>query len=129
MEAFVNGLGDGQSAILIVGFESHQRDVAYYMEEALALCKEYGGKWDEKRLKEDFPEIIWPEELEKFKELPDEKEINDFLDKNDYHEAFLISQFYSKIKNYLGNYVMDLPIHCNGLLFAKTDTRLAQHII
>ena len=51
-EAFVNGLGDGQSAILIVGFESHQREVTYYMREALALCKEYGGQWDEKRLTE-----------------------------------------------------------------------------
>ena len=27
MEAFINGLGDGQSAMLILGFESHQRDV------------------------------------------------------------------------------------------------------
>lgn len=53
MEAFVNGLGDGQSAVLIVGFESHQREVNYHMKEALALCKEHGGKWDEKRLIED----------------------------------------------------------------------------
>jgi alkyldihydroxyacetonephosphate synthase len=53
MEAFVNGLGDGQSAVLIVGFESHQREVDYHMKEALALCKEHGGQWDEKRLTED----------------------------------------------------------------------------
>ena len=53
MEAFSNGLGDGQSAVLIVGFESHQRDVSYWMTEALGLCREYGGKWDEKRLTEN----------------------------------------------------------------------------
>lgn len=50
MEAYSNGLGNGQSAVLIVGFESHQRDVTYWMQEALALCKEHGGSWDEKRL-------------------------------------------------------------------------------
>ena len=49
-EAYINGLGNGQSAMLIVGFESHQRDVTYWMKEALELCKEHGGKWDEKRL-------------------------------------------------------------------------------
>lgn len=49
-EAFMNGLGDGKSAMLIVGFESHQRDVTYWMKEALELCKEHGGSWDEKRL-------------------------------------------------------------------------------
>ncbi len=53
MEALINGLGDGQSAILIVGFESHQREVGYWMQEALALCKEHGGKWNEKRLAEN----------------------------------------------------------------------------
>ncbi|MFK7984127.1 MAG: FAD-binding oxidoreductase [Saprospiraceae bacterium] len=50
MEAFGSGLGDGKSSILIVGFESHQRDVTYFMHEALALCKEHGGTWDEKRV-------------------------------------------------------------------------------
>ncbi len=49
-ESFMNGLGDGQSAVLILGFESHQRDVSYWMNEALELCKAHGGKWDEKRL-------------------------------------------------------------------------------
>ena len=49
-EAYINGLGNGQSAMLIVGFESHQRDVTYWMKGALELCKEHGGKWDEKRL-------------------------------------------------------------------------------
>jgi len=50
MESFINGLGDGRSAVLILGFESHQRDVTYWMKEALALCKKHGGQWDEKRL-------------------------------------------------------------------------------
>ncbi|MEM6316925.1 MAG: FAD-binding oxidoreductase [Bacteroidota bacterium] len=50
MEAFSTGLGDGQSAMLIVGFESHQRDVTYWMQEALALCRENGGIWNEKRV-------------------------------------------------------------------------------
>ncbi|MEO1654700.1 MAG: FAD-binding oxidoreductase, partial [Bacteroidota bacterium] len=53
LEAFSNGLGDGQSAILIVGFESHQREVSYFMQEALKLCQSLGGKWDDKRLKEE----------------------------------------------------------------------------
>lgn len=52
MEAFNNGLGDGSSAVLIIGFESHQRDVTYWMQEALVLCKELGGTWDEKRVTE-----------------------------------------------------------------------------
>lgn len=52
-EAFSNGLGNGQSAVLIVGFESHQRDVSHWMQEALALCKSCGGTWDEKRLAEN----------------------------------------------------------------------------
>ncbi|MEM7510587.1 MAG: FAD-binding oxidoreductase [Bacteroidota bacterium] len=53
MEAFLNGLGNGQSAVLILGFESHQRDVTFLMREALDLCKGHGGKWDEKRLTEN----------------------------------------------------------------------------
>lgn len=52
-EAFINGLGNGKSAILIIGFESHQREVGYWMKEALDLCKEHGGTYDEKRLTED----------------------------------------------------------------------------
>ncbi|MEM6800815.1 MAG: FAD-linked oxidase C-terminal domain-containing protein [Bacteroidota bacterium] len=52
-EAFINGLGDGRSAILILGFESHQREVNYWMQEALVLCKEQGGTWEEKRLTEN----------------------------------------------------------------------------
>lgn len=52
MEAFSNGLGNGQSTVLIVGFESHQREVDFYIKEALALCKKLGGSWDEKRLTE-----------------------------------------------------------------------------
>lgn len=50
MEAFSNGLGDGQSSILIVGFESHQREVMHWMNEALDLCSKHGGTWDASRL-------------------------------------------------------------------------------
>ena len=46
IEAFTNGLGDGRSAVLIVGFESHQRPVDYWMKEALMICKDHGGVWD-----------------------------------------------------------------------------------
>lgn len=52
VEALINGLGNGQSAVLILGFESHQREVTYWMQEALKICKEHGGEWDEKRLTE-----------------------------------------------------------------------------
>ncbi len=50
IEAFNNGLGDGTSAMLIIGFESHQRDVTPWMYEALAICKEAGGTWEEARV-------------------------------------------------------------------------------
>lgn len=53
LEAFNNGLGNGQSSVLIIGFESHQREVTYWLKEALELCKEHGGKWEEKRLTEN----------------------------------------------------------------------------
>ncbi len=51
MEAFNNGLGDGRSPVLIVGFESHQREVSHWMQEALAICKAESGTWDENRTK------------------------------------------------------------------------------
>ncbi|MEM7102908.1 MAG: FAD-binding oxidoreductase [Bacteroidota bacterium] len=53
LEALANGLGNGQSCILILGFESHQRDVTHSMKEALAICQLHGGTYDEKRLNED----------------------------------------------------------------------------
>lgn len=53
IEAFINGLGNGKSAMLIIGFESHQREVTYWMKEALDLCKKHGGIYDDKRLEED----------------------------------------------------------------------------
>lgn len=45
MEAFTNGLGDGQSAVLLVGFESHQHPVDHWLQEALSLCEQHGGRW------------------------------------------------------------------------------------
>lgn len=46
MEAFTNGLGDGQSAVLLVGFESHQHPVEPRLQEALTICREHGGSWE-----------------------------------------------------------------------------------
>ena len=46
IESFVNGLGNGSAAVLIVGFESHQRKVDYWMNEALTICQDHGGSWD-----------------------------------------------------------------------------------
>ena len=46
VEAFSNELGEGSSAVLILGFESHQRSVDYWMEEALSICGREGGSWD-----------------------------------------------------------------------------------
>lgn len=51
MEAFSNGLGDGTSTMVIVGFESHHHRVDHWMEEALKICKENGGKWEVKKEK------------------------------------------------------------------------------
>ena len=53
IEAFNNGLGDGSKAVLIIGFESHQRDVTPWMIEALEICKQAGGTWDEARVHSD----------------------------------------------------------------------------
>lgn len=43
IEALGNRLGDGKSTVVILGFESHQHSVAPWMEEALKVCKKYGG--------------------------------------------------------------------------------------
>ena len=44
VEALSNRLGDGQHAVLILGFESHENDVDEKMSEALRLMEEMGGK-------------------------------------------------------------------------------------
>lgn len=47
MEAFSNGLGDGQSTVVIVGFESHHHPVDQWLQEALSICKALGGQWED----------------------------------------------------------------------------------
>ncbi|MEO1434646.1 MAG: FAD-binding oxidoreductase [Bacteroidota bacterium] len=48
-EAAFNGLGDGQSAVLILGFESHQHVVDHWMEQALKICTENKGTHQPKK--------------------------------------------------------------------------------
>ncbi|HAS44705.1 MAG TPA: FAD-binding oxidoreductase [Microscillaceae bacterium] len=47
-EALGNGLGDGKSTVVILGFESHHHSVAPWMHEALQICDKYEGKWKAK---------------------------------------------------------------------------------
>ncbi len=49
MEAVSNGLGDGTSTMVIVGFESHHHPVNHWMKLALEICKEQGGQWEERK--------------------------------------------------------------------------------
>ena len=51
MEAFSNGLGDGSSTMVIVGFESHQHTVDGMMAEAIKICTDLGGTPVEEKLK------------------------------------------------------------------------------
>jgi len=51
MEAFSNGLGDGSSTMVIVGFESHHHAVDSKMAVALKICRDLGGKLSEDKLK------------------------------------------------------------------------------
>jgi alkyldihydroxyacetonephosphate synthase len=46
-EAALTGAGDGQSALLVLGFESADHPVDAWLERALALCAEHGGTWPE----------------------------------------------------------------------------------
>ena len=41
--------GDGSSALLVLGFESADREVDQWMEVALGICGEHGGSWDPPR--------------------------------------------------------------------------------
>lgn len=48
LEALSNGLGDGSSSVLILGFESHNHEVTHWMNEALQIAERNGGKWIKK---------------------------------------------------------------------------------
>ena len=45
-EAQLTGAGDGTVAVLVVGFEAESRDVSGELDQALAICKGHGGKWE-----------------------------------------------------------------------------------
>jgi alkyldihydroxyacetonephosphate synthase len=45
-EARVTGAGDGEHALLVLGFESADRDVEPWMTQALELCGDHGGRWE-----------------------------------------------------------------------------------
>ncbi len=45
-EALVTGAGDGSHALLMLGFESADRDVEPSMRLALAVCADHGGEWE-----------------------------------------------------------------------------------
>ena len=46
-EARLTGAGDGQCAVLVLGFESAAVPVRSRLDQALACCAEHGGSWDE----------------------------------------------------------------------------------
>ncbi|PTL58746.1 FAD-binding oxidoreductase [Paraconexibacter algicola] len=49
LEAQQTGAGDGTTALLVLGFESTDHDVADRLDRGLAICREHGGSPDEPR--------------------------------------------------------------------------------
>ncbi|HEV2365086.1 MAG TPA: FAD-binding oxidoreductase [Caulobacteraceae bacterium] len=49
-EAAANGAGDGREAILVLGFESADHPVGPWMQRALELAGDLGGRWDKAAL-------------------------------------------------------------------------------
>ncbi|HEX2016286.1 MAG TPA: FAD-binding oxidoreductase [Solirubrobacteraceae bacterium] len=47
-EAALTGAGDGQAPLLVLGFESDDHEVDAWMQRALAICAEHGGRWSER---------------------------------------------------------------------------------
>jgi alkyldihydroxyacetonephosphate synthase len=45
-EAAMTGAGDGSHALLVLGFESADRDVEPWMTQALECCSDQGGEWE-----------------------------------------------------------------------------------
>ena len=45
LEAYTNGIGNGQHAVLILGFESAYKPVREDMQNALTLCRQCEGRW------------------------------------------------------------------------------------
>jgi alkyldihydroxyacetonephosphate synthase len=46
-EAALTTGGDGEHALLVLGFESADHELGTWMDRALAVCREHGGEWDE----------------------------------------------------------------------------------
>jgi alkyldihydroxyacetonephosphate synthase len=47
-EAEVTGAGDGTHAVLVLGFESAEREVEGWMTSALECCADHGGSWEQR---------------------------------------------------------------------------------
>jgi alkyldihydroxyacetonephosphate synthase len=47
LEAAQYGAGDGTEALLTLGFESADHPVEPWLDRALAICREHGGRWDD----------------------------------------------------------------------------------
>ncbi len=45
-EVAAYGIGDGKSAMLVLGFESADHELGHWMERALELAADHGGRWD-----------------------------------------------------------------------------------
>jgi alkyldihydroxyacetonephosphate synthase len=50
LEALGNGLGDGVSTVIIIGFESANHSVEPWLQEALQICQKNGGTWANKTI-------------------------------------------------------------------------------
>src|SRR5205823_6548460 len=48
-EARITGAGDGLTALLLLGFESAERDVDPAMTQALRICEDHGGSWERRQ--------------------------------------------------------------------------------
>ena len=46
LEAFMNGVGDGNTALLVLAFESADHPLQAWMARALELLADHGGRWD-----------------------------------------------------------------------------------
>jgi alkyldihydroxyacetonephosphate synthase len=47
LEALVNGVGDGSTALLVLAFESADHSLQAWMARALELVADHGGRWDQ----------------------------------------------------------------------------------
>ena len=50
-EAANNGFGDGKQSVVVLAFESADHPVDAWLDRALAICRDLGGKWDKEAAK------------------------------------------------------------------------------